>query len=56
MSDWVNTTWRRGNGACKHRWEPSEFGKRYWAPNTYQYQCKRCGAMEMVTLIWEEKR
>lgn len=36
--------------ACRHRWEPSEFGKRYWAPGTYQHRCARCGEMRMVVL------
>jgi hypothetical protein len=28
---------------CKHRWEPSNFGSKYRAPNHYIYECARCG-------------
>lgn len=35
---------------CQHRWEESEFGKKYWAPDTRQYTCKRCGSMNMFTM------
>jgi hypothetical protein len=36
--------------ACKHRWEPSEFGAKWWEPGTYQYWCARCNDMLMVRL------
>lgn len=39
---------RRGD--CQHRWEQSEFGKRYWAPGTWQYTCRRCGKMNMIRM------
>lgn len=56
--------WRRRNGlhqqlieainakrdACQHRWEETFFGKQYWAPGTYQYQCRRCGKVNMTQL------
>lgn len=35
---------------CQHRWEQTEFGKRYWAPGTWQYTCSRCGAMNMIRM------
>lgn len=35
---------------CKHRWEPSNFGERYWAPGTYQYTCARCNRVLMGTV------
>lgn len=37
-------------GNCQHRWEQSEFGKRYWAPGTWQFMCKRCGKMNMIRM------
>ena len=36
--------------ACKHRWEETDFGKKYWAPGTYQYTCRRCGSTGMFTM------
>lgn len=39
--------------ACKHRWEPSYFGQRQWAPHTWQYTCARCGNVNMF--VWEPK-
>lgn len=36
--------------ACKHRWEESDFGKKHWAPGTYQYTCRRCNKMSMGVL------
>ena len=35
---------------CRHRWEPSEFGKGYWVPNTHLYVCHRCNAFSIVVL------
>lgn len=39
---------------CKHRWEESTFGNKYWAPGTYQYTCARCGKMNMG--VWDGRR
>ena len=36
--------------ACQHRWEESSFGKKYWAPGTWQHTCRRCGKMSMVQI------
>lgn len=35
---------------CKHRWEESTFGNKYWGPGTHQYTCARCGKMNMVRM------
>lgn len=35
---------------CQHRWEESDFGKKYWEPGTRQYTCARCGKMNMIRL------
>lgn len=35
---------------CQHRWEETDFGKKYWAPGTWQYQCKRCGKTNMIQI------
>lgn len=35
---------------CKHRWEETQFGNKYWAPGTRQYTCVRCGKMTMFTM------
>ena len=39
---------RRSN--CKHRWEESTFGKKYWAPGTWQFMCNRCGSVRMIVM------
>lgn len=36
--------------ACRHRWEQTFFGEKYWQPGTWQYQCQRCGKTSMITL------
>ena len=35
---------------CQHRWEESNFGKKYRTPNHYMYQCKRCGSIASALL------
>ena len=35
---------------CQHRWEQSEFGQKFWEPGTWQYTCRRCGAMNMFRM------
>ena len=35
---------------CQHRWEQSEFGQKHWEPGTWQYTCRRCGAMNMFRM------
>ena len=41
---------------CKHRWEESNFGSKYWTPGTHQYTCARCGKMNMFTVGVEDDR
>lgn len=42
--------YRKKQEICKHRWEESDFGKKWWTPGTWQYQCQRCGKTSMITL------
>lgn len=35
---------------CRHRWEETDFGKKYWEPGTWQYTCQRCGKFSMVQI------
>jgi len=41
---------------CHHRWQESDFGKKYWKPGMHQYTCNRCGKMQMVVLGVDHER
>lgn len=38
---------------CQHRWAEVHFGKQYWAPGTWMFQCQRCGLTRMTQLSTE---
>lgn len=38
---------------CKHNWIPINFAIKYRTPNSYMYECARCG--KFISTILKEK-
>ena len=40
---------------CKHRWEETDYGRKYLNEGTVVYMCRRCCEARLVSLVKKEQ-